>query len=419
MTDTDTIRSSQPSVGKRSACDRCRTQKLGCMRVNGHPTDACLRCVRSQVECVTSSSRRPGRPAKAAAARNMSSTGPSPQRNDYAPVLGLLDVDLDVDVADTFDFAAVEVPFEIPSSFWGSKGIANLYPDDGCFPDSGIGDDRSPSMPALELFPSDNAGPLRKYRMQLAHVQQTLYKQLFRVQSSHCDLAEVLRVTCVHHQHMTSCESSPTSRATSTYPSRTPANPLATVATIAAEFVDILSALVPSALGPHDHPTRSSHPNPHLSSPDLLIILSCYILLIHIYDYILGQLLAQVTSNPAALETALQSAPVLSLGGLAVPPPRHLPAHLVLVLLNNQLLPIEAFLGIPDSLRVSDVKEVGGTPTGGRFGQGQRDGLFSGAGGQALCMALVQVETEQAVGGTGGLGVIAALREKKVRVLEL
>jgi hypothetical protein len=31
----------------------------------------------------------------------------------------------------------------------------------------------------------------------------------------------------------------------------------------------------------------------------------------------------------------------------------------------------------------------------------------------------VQVETEQAVGGTGGLGVIAALREKRARVLEL
>ncbi|CAG8895701.1 unnamed protein product [Penicillium egyptiacum] len=400
MTDTGTIRSSQPSVGKQSACDRCRTQKIGCMRVNGDPTDACLRCVRSQVECVTSSSRKPGRPTKAAAAASMRSAGGSPQRNDYAP-LGALDMD----VGDTFDFDALDMPYEIPSSFWGSRDIANLYPDD-YFPDSGIGDDCSPNTPALELSPSDNAGPLHKYRMQLAYVHQTLYKQLFHLQSSHCDLAEVLRVTYVHH-HMKSFES-PTSR------SRSPSNPLATVATIAAEFVDTLSALVPPALDPHDNPHHSSHPNPHLSSPDLLIILSSYILLIHIYDYILAQLLAQVTTNPAALDTALQSAPVLSLGGLAVPPARHLPAHLLLVLFNNQILPIQAFLGLPDSLRVSDVKEVGG-----RFGQGQTGGLFSGAGGQALCMALVQVEIEQAVGGTGGLGIIAALREKRARVLEL
>jgi hypothetical protein len=182
--------------------------------------------------------------------------------------------------------------------------------------------------------------------------------------------------------------------------------------------VDILSApYCRRTSDPHDR--CSSHPNPHLSSPDLLIILSCYLILIHIYDYILAQLLAQVTTNPAALDTALQSAPVLSLGGLPVPPARHLPAYLLLVLFNNQITPIQAFLGLPDSLRVSDAEEVCATPIGGRFGQEQRGGLFSGAGGQALCMALVQVEIEQAVGRTGGLGVISAFKEKRARVLEL
>lgn len=380
MTDTGiTRRSPQPSVGKRSAYDHYRTQKLDYMHVNRHPTNACLRYVRSQVECVTSSSRRPGRPAKARAAASMSSSSSSaeasPQRNDnYAP-LGL-------DVDDTFDFTTLGMPYEIASGFGG------LYPDaDDCVPDLGLGDGRSPSMPALELPPSADD---TKSCMQLAHVYQTLYEQLFRLQSSNWDLVEVLRVTCVHH-HMKS--------STSTCPSHSPSNPLATVATSAAEFMDILSSLVPPAVDPHDHS--------HLSIPDLLVILSCYILLINIYDHILAQLLSRVTTNPAVLDTALQSTPVLSLGGLAVPPAGHLPAHLVLVLLNNQVLPIEACLGLLDTLRVSDVKE---TPMG---------GLFSGAGGQALCMALVQVEIEQAVGGTGGLGLIVALREKRARVLEL
>ncbi|KAJ5421061.1 hypothetical protein N7465_003580 [Penicillium sp. CMV-2018d] len=110
MTETGTIHPLQPSVSKCSASDRCRTQKLGCMRVDGHPNDACLRCVRSQVECVTSSSRRPGRPTKAAAAASMSSAGGSPRHNNYAPLGPLdLDLDLDLEVDDTFDFAALDV----------------------------------------------------------------------------------------------------------------------------------------------------------------------------------------------------------------------------------------------------------------------------------------------------------------------
>ncbi|KAI9375069.1 hypothetical protein BJX61DRAFT_540216 [Aspergillus egyptiacus] len=430
-------------MGKRSACDRCRTQKLGCMRVHGHPTDACLRCVRSQVECVTSSSRRPGRPTKAAAVASttttmttegLSSSSPPPQRHDscyYAPAV--------LDVDDTLDFAALDLPCEIPSSFWGlTDALANhsstAAGDEYCFLDSAIGDDRSPSTTNLELAPSsaDHAGPLRKHRMQLAHVHQSLYEQLLCLQSSsHCDLTEVLRVTCVQHHHMKSSSESPrtcSSDSTGAGPATTicacpspspSSNPRATVTTIAAEFVDILSVLMSPALVGSG---ASSQPNnPHLSTPDLLLILACYILLIHIYDGIFAQLLDQATTDSSALDTALQSAPVLSLGGIAVPPARHLPAHPLLVLFNRQIRPIEALLGLPDSLRVSDAKQAGGGPQPGRgTGQDHRGGgLFSGAGGQTLCMGLVQVEIEQAVGGTCGLGVFVALREKRARVLVL
>ncbi|KAG5769749.1 hypothetical protein H9Q69_008520 [Fusarium xylarioides] len=47
---------------KRSACDRCRAQKLRCHRDSGHSTDACLRCLKSGIECVTSKARPTGRP---------------------------------------------------------------------------------------------------------------------------------------------------------------------------------------------------------------------------------------------------------------------------------------------------------------------------------------------------------------------
>ncbi|GES62444.1 short-chain dehydrogenase/reductase-like protein SDR [Aspergillus terreus] len=86
-----------------------------------------------------------------------------------------------------------------------------------------------------------------------------------RLQSDHCNLAEVLRITCIHHHHMESCES-PSGRGSWTCSSLASTNALATVATIAAEFVDILSALVPPGL---DDPST-------LSSLDLLLILSCH-----------------------------------------------------------------------------------------------------------------------------------------------
>lgn len=171
---------------------------------------------------------------------------------------------LSLDGDDTFDFSAIDVPYDLTSSFWGSKDITPPSPDadaDDSLPDSRIGGDDD--MPDLELSPSADR-PLGKARTYLAHVHQTLYKQLVRLQSDHCDLAEVLRVTCVHHHHhhhMESCES-PSGRGSLSCSSLASTNPLATVATIAAEFVDILSALMPPAL---------DDPSP-LSSLDLLIL---------------------------------------------------------------------------------------------------------------------------------------------------
>ncbi|KAL6248259.1 hypothetical protein RBB50_004514 [Rhinocladiella similis] len=48
---------------KRSACDRCKGQKLRCVRVAATPSnDACARCLRAGATCVTSQARPVGRP---------------------------------------------------------------------------------------------------------------------------------------------------------------------------------------------------------------------------------------------------------------------------------------------------------------------------------------------------------------------
>src|SRR5690242_6982052 len=48
---------------QRSACDRCRGQKLRCARSDqSKSSEPCARCLRVGVQCVTSSSRPLGRP---------------------------------------------------------------------------------------------------------------------------------------------------------------------------------------------------------------------------------------------------------------------------------------------------------------------------------------------------------------------
>jgi hypothetical protein len=50
-------------VAKRSACDRCKIQRLRCLRAE-NCTEPCLRCTRAGVECATGPARRLGRPRK-------------------------------------------------------------------------------------------------------------------------------------------------------------------------------------------------------------------------------------------------------------------------------------------------------------------------------------------------------------------
>ncbi|KAL7915574.1 hypothetical protein GGI35DRAFT_437184 [Trichoderma velutinum] len=51
---------------RRSACDRCKTQRLRCLRA-GNGTNPCDRCIRAKVNCETGPTKPTGRPRKAAA----------------------------------------------------------------------------------------------------------------------------------------------------------------------------------------------------------------------------------------------------------------------------------------------------------------------------------------------------------------
>lgn len=429
----------QEFAGKRSACDRCRTQKLGCMRINGHPNDACMRCVRSQAECATTSSRRPGRPvrpvrpARSAAMPSPTATHPALEVTGPMEVDVRMDMELNVNMEETLDFAALDLPLtffapaDAASFFWHGQNAESIAFNDV---DYGLGDDRSPCMPILDHRRSASISSLpQKHHQLLFHIHQKLSNLLLLVQTTQFDLAEVLRVTCVHpgispnplktisepptnHHNSTSTITSPSPSPTppSSSSSSSPYNPLAAITTHSAEFLDLLRSIHSSV-----DPAQTNSP----PTADLLTVLSCYILLLSIYDCILAEFLAQSTTKPAFLDNALQSAPALALGGLVVPLAPTLPAYLLLSLLNNQVLPIEMCLGLPEVFRTCEGSR--GAP-GAEPGQGdvQKTGLFGGPGGQALCMSLVQVEMERGVRPKGGaLGIVAALREKRQRVLAL
>lgn len=55
---------SREEQSRRSACDRCRGQKLRCERktTSEHGGNACKRCIKARVRCITSPQRRLGRP---------------------------------------------------------------------------------------------------------------------------------------------------------------------------------------------------------------------------------------------------------------------------------------------------------------------------------------------------------------------
>ncbi|KAL4914770.1 hypothetical protein BDW62DRAFT_136554 [Aspergillus aurantiobrunneus] len=424
---------SQPQVPKkRAACDRCRAQKLRCLRVSDHPTDSCIRCVRSQMECITSSSKRPGRP------RNSTNTSRQPAGPAAAtganinPPLPAVDIpvqSLDT-VDDWFNLDSLEADYEICSDPWSSvdsgfdsglsmEGVATMHSMSSLSTptsttpalvnaltdetllngqsSSGPTEQESTKMPQpLESLPfATNVD----HGLHLSLLQRELSKQLFTLNSMPWDITKAMQVTCLHSARPSS-------------PSQA-SNPLVKIAKTSTKFAQLLcSVQSPIAGDGGSNASKTSSPlssiHPRLSIADLLTILSCHMLTISIHDSIFSRFTEQASHNPAAVNIILQSAPKLLLGGIAVPPRLEMLSHLLYCLTDSQLRPIEMLLGLPDECCVS-LKRNNGS------GENQQ-GLFSGHSGRLLFSTLIQVETERASEERGGLGVIESLKAKIRRI---
>lgn len=384
------------------------------------------------MECVSSSSKRPGRPRDSTNA-SRPHTDPTPATcNDPNPSLPAADIQPLANVDDWFNLESLEADYEIRFAPWNSVDAG--FPMDGGStahtmsslstpPD---GTSTSASLNGLmtetnlsEHFPNrqseqgDNgmrqlyghqpSAPNFDHGLHLSVLQRDLSKQLFTLKSMPWDMTKVMRLTCMHDA---SGDSSDPSQADLEM------NHLAKIAKTSAEFAKLLCTIQTPMASDGNNATKNASPwssiHPRLSIADLLIILSCHMLTISIYDSIFCHFTDQALHNPGAVNIVMQSAPKLFLGGIAVPLRLDMLSHLLYCLTESQLRPIEMLLGLPDEFCVSLKRNL--------VSKDKQTGLFSGQSGQLLFSTLMEVEKERASEERGGLGVIESLKEKIRRV---
>lgn len=414
---------------RRTACDRCRRQKLRCLRIDGHPTFSCIRCVRSQVECMTSSSKRPGRPTKNVMNVPWELADPIP--DGYGDVSASVDT---TDFDDWFNSGSLDASYETssaccPSVDWGEIH-SPMHGGGSAFTMSSLSSPTNGSLNSTlldgltETTPSDRYSSLQSEQGHLVALQalenqpstqnydggfrlsilyRELSKQLFILKSMPWDMKEVMRLTCIHDGHGNLAKA---------FQANFESNPLAGIAKWSAEFTEILETFQTAISSQYGNTTANtdmlSSVRLCLSVNDILGIVSCHMLVVSIYDSIFYHFIDQCIHNPGAVKIVMQSAPKLFLGGVAITPWPDMPSHVLCYLVKSQLRPIELLLGIPDEFCV--------TLQRGPINKDREEGLLGGHSSQSFFAALMQVETDQVAGGMYGKGVIESLREKMRRV---
>ncbi|KAI1852781.1 hypothetical protein JX266_002322 [Neoarthrinium moseri] len=383
---------------KRSACDRCRAQKLRCHRDEDQSPDTCLRCLKSQVKCFTSKARPTGRPPSRQPTRveqndnNSLHTATSESGAD----MNMVDYDMSLD---TFldSIGMQHTDFGTSNELLDSASPPHSTPS--IVPPPALGDpgpSQHPYQYSIPKMDPTTHGRVEDAGCLLSKLHYELSEQLYYIRSVPWDVKSALLLTFSHKSNTEETEISEP-------------HPLVQVSKASTELENLLTGLRLPASTDHTSPTFSYSPSfsPRISTTQLLTALSCYIQIVSIYDIIFSKVLDYLTKNSRASTPFQAPAPKMYLGGLPIPLYQTLPGSLLVHLTEHQLQPIEQLMGLPEHYRVSSKSNE--SSNGGDMG------LFRGQHSQPLLVAVIQLGED----GDGNHDGIRSIRSLKVKMRQI
>lgn len=387
---------------KRSACDRCRFQKLRCYRDEGRSSGACNRCIKSGIKCVTGMARPTGRPP----ARQPTIIDPNelltpPKTSDTSPAesninradIGIVNLEFDFSLDSVWDRIGIHqtdltLSNDLDDICSFSPPLTNLPSTP---PTVEIPQLDSSIQPTGSLYQFNNcllmpkAGPtdlglpaynIDRVEILLSKLHLELCNQLFYVRTASWDVQDALRFTM--SPEISSSHDGEIGKE----------HPLVSVAKASRELERLLASLHPlTAAAEHTPLTMSYHTGtPPLCTTQLLVALSCYLQIVSIDDCIFTAVIEYLASGgPSTSLTPLSSynqtsTPTLYLGGLPILPNWKLCGTLLVHQIEYQLEQIETLFGLPEHYRVSTKP--------GDDGNDVVAGLFAGQQSQSLLNAV-------------------------------
>ncbi|KAF5002941.1 hypothetical protein FDECE_10496 [Fusarium decemcellulare] len=330
------------------ACDRCRTQKLKCLRSEREQDLSCKRCSQAGVLCITSNRRHPGRPP-ARADSQLVSTGraswPSSevaQHYDYPDNLHQHDNNhLLLDDVHTLSNILGEFNSspEYPLHTFDAESLLDPFI---WHPLSPLPSTRnSPTEHARALQNSSHNGQSDDAQIRLSSLQHKLSTKLAQCKALDWDIRKSLDLKC------------PCS--TDSRPDPPPGDHLAEIFELMEELQGLLTHIGAKKRSDSSGPANQ----PWNSRVTLtLIAVSCYLHVCSLYDCIFSRVLGQSSHEPSIKDLMLNPPLRFSMAGTIVITEQNMVGRLFVKLMVTKILPIETVLGIPSKLRISEETSI-------------------------------------------------------------
>ncbi|ETS75490.1 hypothetical protein PFICI_12434 [Pestalotiopsis fici W106-1] len=386
-------------VKRRPACERCRSQKLKCLRDEGNSAGACLRCVDSGVRCVTNRHRRPGRPARSCGEDQQAS---STRTDEYSGNVSALST-----VVDDVSWTMMD-DITLDSIMSYANGTTTVYHDTGQYLDTFGFEDGQELYDQMSSHTGVTAdygasGSNQSYsedlECELLQLQQQLTKLIIDLRTRGWNVTTSLTIkpqTVDHDIYKQSHTDGPGF------------NPIAETLGMVSELDKILNKIMNNVFPRESFATINTCS--WVRSQYVLSSLACYMRIISAYDYIVSHILDEYSKNPVAREFILNGAPKLAIAGFAVPSPKNLLGQLLAQTLEQKLSPIESTLGLPYLYRVVPEMEDYHNRKGGR--------LLKETDGKLLLDTLENISSGSMMSSTEPSGV-QALKDKLDRLKSL